>query len=470
MRLSVRSALVGFASLATVSGASAASLEDKRSSGQTSLKWETRNPIVGPKSDKIGNSTLSVQVSVNLDPLADPTKPLLSVDMPEGVVVQASWKDDKSIELEVVDSTAKAGEFKIEHTLAPHVTLFLNAFGFNLTYDYNAATLIQHVPGSNWSYVGLGVTNFEPWGFQGAVANVVAPSLNNAQLFSIPLSSLGGQTLLTGNIALNATTSPTFGYETTSVVLQGGTPVTKSNRVWSIPTTDADFIDVKADASGLISYFGSVFMRPSVTITKIGNVTIPGSGLTLDVAAAGVEVPFQTDREPIPVDFPQATLHIPLPNVKAPKALDLGDVQVGTAGAEKAEIANTGEMSAAMTFTSDNAQFAVVSGKQSAGPKGKYELEVAFSPTEEGPQSAKITVTSNDPNEPVQVIEVTGNGTARPTSATPPSDGLPESEPDGFGPQDSGCGCRTAPAPSSAAGFGLLGLGLAALLRRRRRA
>ncbi|MBX3205672.1 MAG: hypothetical protein KF764_11435 [Labilithrix sp.] len=475
MRLVTRSALAIAATLLTASAANAAAVDTNRSRGTTDLSWWTRNPIVGPKSSKIGGSTLQVQVSANLDPLADPTKPMLSVAM-KNVVVEAVWTDDKTIQLVLIDNKAEEGAFKVEHTLAPHITLFLDAFGFKYTYDYDAATLIDYVPGSAWNYVGTGATTFVPWALTSyGIVNVKGPSLANAQLFSMPLPSLGGSSpLLTGIIALNATTSPTFNYSTTEVVLAGGDPLTKDNLSWSIPTTDADYLDVQAQVKGKIAYSGNLFARPTVTITKIGSFSLPFP-LELEIGSAGVDMPYASGEAPIDVVFPPATFHIPLPNVKAFKSLDLGSAVIGEGVTKQGEIKNTGELDAVLALKSSDPQFKV-SPSKSMKAKDKLALDVTFTPTTEGPQSAEITVTSNDPNEPVQVIKVSGVGTkpaAAPSSpATPGNTGDTGDGDDasGFEPRDtSGCGCRTAPSPSGYAAFGAVGMALAAVLRRRRR-
>lgn len=474
MRLVTRSALVVAASLLTASAADAAAVDNNRSRGTHDLSWWTRTPIVGPKSGKLGGSTLQVQVSANLDPVADPTKPFLSVEM-KNVAVEAEWTDDKTIQLALVDNKAEDGVFKVEHTLAPHLTLFINAFGFTLTYDYDAATLIDYVPGSAWNYVGKGATTFFPWalGTYGIV-NVQGSALNNAQLFSIPIPAIGDE-ILTGTLGLNATTSPTFNYSTTEVVLAGGDPLTKDNLSWTIPTTDADFLDVQAQVKGKITYSGSMLVRPSVTITKIGSFTLPAP-LTLDIAAAGVAMPYESGATPIDVVFPSATFHIPLPNVKAFDTLDLGSSVIGEPVTKQGEITNTGELGAVLALKSSDPQFKVAASK-SMKAKDKLDLDVTFTPAKEGPQSAEITVTSNDPNEPVQIIKVSGVGTkpaAKPTSPTTPggeSVVIDDDDDSGFEPRDtSGCGCRTAPSSSGYAALGGVGLALGAVLRRRRKA
>lgn len=470
MRLAIRSAVLTAACVLTASSADAAATDANRSRGTTDLSWWTRTPIVGPKSDKVGGSTLQVQVSANLDPLKDPNKPLLAVDM-KNVLLEAVWPDDKTIDLVLVDSKVQDGTFKVEHTLAPHITLFIDAFGFKLTYDYDANFLIQYVPGSAWNYLGTGTTTFEPWAFaKYAIVNVQGPPLANAQLFSMPLPGTGGSSPpLTGTIAFNATTSPTFNYSTTEVVLKGGDPLSKDKTHWTIPTTDADFLDIPAQVKGKISYSGNLFARPTVTITKIGDFALPFP-LTLDISAAGIDMPYASGEAPIDVVFPPATFHIPLPNVKAAKSLDLGSAVIGKEVEKTAAIDNTGELAAVLALKSSDPQFKVTPSK-TMKPKEKLDLEVVFTPASEGLQTAEITVTSNDPNEPVQIIKVSGTGTkpaAPPAPSTEPTGG-DEDEP-GFDRRgDSGCGCRTAPAPSGYAAFGAVGLAVAAILRRRRR-
>jgi len=467
MRLAIRPAVLAAACLLTTSAAEAAATDTNRSRGTSDLSWWTRTPIIGPKSDKVGGVSLQVQFSANLDPLADATKPLLSVAM-KSVVVEAMWPDDKTIDLVLVESKTQDGTFKVEHTLAPHITLFVDVLGFKYTYDYDANTLIQFVPGSAWNYLGTGTTTFEPWAFSKyAIVKVQGPPLANAQLFSMPLPGTSGAAPpLTGTIAFNATTSPTFNYATTEVVLQGGDPLTKDGAHWTIPTTDADFLDVPALVKGKISYTGTLLGRPSVTITKIGDFTLP-LPLTLDITAAGIELPYASGGAPIDVVFPATTIHIPLPNVKAIKSLDLGSSVIGTEVKKQAAIDNTGELDAVLALKSSDPQFKVAPSK-AMKPKETLELDVTFTPANEGPQSAEITVTSNDPNEPVQIIKVTGTGT-KPASPAPPSTEPTDDDDDGFTRRaDNGCGCRTAPAPSGYATLGGVGLALAAMLRRRR--
>ena len=101
MRLVTRSALICAASL-LAADASAGTGDANRSLGSADLSWSTRTPIVGPKSGKLGDPALQVQVSANIDPPNDASKPLLAVAM-KSVLVEATWADAKSIELAIVD-------------------------------------------------------------------------------------------------------------------------------------------------------------------------------------------------------------------------------------------------------------------------------------------------------------------------------------------------------------------------------
>lgn len=462
MRRLVHGSALTIAALTFAASADAATTDANSSRGTADLSWSTRKPIIGPASDKLGGD-LAVQFSADLDPPKDPTKPLLSVAM-KGVVLEASWHDDKTIQLAPADSKSLDGTFKVEHTLAPHVKVFAKLFGNTYTFDYNAESLIGDLPGSSWNYVGTGSATFTPWAMKNfGIVKVQGPALADAQLLSKPLEDIigngGSNTIVNGVLAFNATTTPTFNYATTEVTVDGGS-ITKGKSSWSMQTTDADFLDITTVVKGEISYSGNLYGRPSITITKLAGFSIPPGLLTFEIGAAGVELPYESGATPIAVEFPAQKIHIPLPNVKATNSLDVGNATIGNNVTKQSEIKNTGELEAVLSIKSSNPQFSVVSDKVMKA-KEKFSLDIKFTPTEEGPQSAEITVTSNDPNEPVQVIKVSGTG----TKVVVP----PEPEPEPARGEDSGCGCRTAPAPTGYAAFGAVGIALAAILRRRRR-
>ncbi len=468
MRLFTRSALTIAALTFTATAAEAATTDANTSKGTADFSWSTRKGITGPTSDKIGGSTIAAEFSADLDPVKDVTKPLLSVAMKQ-VAIEARWSDDKTIELAAIENKATDGNVKIEHTLAPHLKVHLDlpVFG-KFTYDYNAEKLIDDLPGSNFNYLGTGTGDFTPWAFTNTgIVNVKGPALADAQLVSKKLEDIlfpnEAKPLLSGVVAFNATTEPTFNYTTTEVTVSNQ-KLTKDKQAWSIPTVDADYLDIPTTVKGQVAYSGKLRGRPSVTITKaqFNGISIP-LNLVLDIPQAGVELPYESGATPIVVEFPAQTIHIPLPNVKCAAngvTLDLGDATVGERLSKTTEIKNTGEREAVLSIKSSNPKFKVLSDKV-INAKEKFDLEIAYTPDEEGPATADITVTSNDPDKPVQVIKVSATGNAVAVPA--------EAEEEEYAPRaDSGCGCRTTPTSSSYAGFGLLGLAVVAFVRRRR--
>lgn len=472
MRSFVRSALVGSVVWGMVGSAFAAQTEEDemRSSASAALKWESRESIKGPKSNSLGGGMVQIFVSADLDPPKDPAKPLLSVDMPKGVTLQASWTDEKGIDLKTVDAQNKEGVFSVNHTLAPHVKLALTFGNTSGVVDYNAEKLLDSIHGSNFVYLGTGKSEFVPWGWSTTSLQVQGPPLTQSRLAAIRLRELADVDEIDLTLSLNATTSPQFNYVTKEVRLGGvPDPIAAQGGVRRIPTVDTDFIDVSALVTGEISYTGTIDVNP---VVHIENVRLFGSfiPLKIDLPVTNVQasLPYSSGSTPIAVTFPAVVFHIPLPNVKVTmNTLDLGSTTIGKEAARAVEIKNTGEKDAALTFKSSDPQFTVISAKTVTGPKSKYDLNVKFVPTAAGPQSATITVVSNDPNEPQQQIKVTGTGLELPKP--PAAQVIETNEPLAEPSSDSGCGCRTASTSSSdTAGGALMALFAASLIRRRR--
>jgi len=177
--------------------------------------------------------------------------------------------------------------------------------------------------------------------------------------------------------------------------------------------------------------------------------------------------PYTTPAEK--VFFPSQLVHIALPNVHMPdKAVDIGAVKAGGEGTAKATIQNTGELGAKFTAKSSDSQFVVDAAEIRMDAKGSADLPITFKPNGAGPASAEITITSNDPDSPVQTFKVVANGG---DASGTVHNGAPGDDAETGG--ASGCGCKTAGAPisSTTSSGGLLGLalGLGFIVRRRSR-
>jgi MYXO-CTERM domain-containing protein len=445
------------------------------SNGGASLHVESRDPVVSsigtgwlpacatPDAQGHCGTDEPIQVSASIDLGAFPTpstEPLWMVDMARSTVVDARWPSTAAFDLTLPKSTIQDGTFKVSHTLIPEVRVYADLLGYTKTWTYDASTYLTQFA-SNFAYAATNTVKFDPWGMDQAVTNVVpSPALTTTTLLNFKIVNTTDNDV---DVALAAKTSPTFTYRTTKVTLAGASAITPGASVGKLPMVDADYLDLKADVEGEITVEGELVAAPYVKINKIGGLTVPSVLGTLDLSSA-LNAPKKayTAAPPVAVKFPAVTVHIPLPNVKVPSGLDFGSVQVGQRSEKSATVKNTGELGAKMTFESSDPQF-TVTGAALSDAKTDYALAVQFTPANEGPASATITVKSNDPDSPVQTFQVTANGTAVPVEAP-----APPAEDPAMGPADnSGCGCHAAPVGSS---YGALaGLGLAALLVSRRR-
>lgn len=399
----------------------------------------------------------------------DPPKgePLLTVDMPKGAQLEASWSPSAKGKLTLRPRTEKGaeGEMKVRYTLVP--ALQADLWGAQVNYD--STQLLEKLAGRDFNYDAQTEAKITPWGFEGAEANVPAPRLSESTIFGLPFSDLGvGPEIAEGRLAIQAVARPTFVYKTKSVQLDSES-VRKAEGTTTIFIGDSDAVDVVAHVEGEIDLSGSLDIRPVVAPETIAG--IPTFGL-VDMSFSVASKDFGGVS---PVQFEPAAIHIPLPNVKVPKTPFSIGTATSTAKISKAvTIENTGELAAVFTVESSNPQFTVPAGTIRIDPKSSYELEIAFAPEGSGPASSTITVKSNDPDSPKQSIKVSANGPPPPAAEEdeaaedadePETNDAPVPTPrasDGCSLVATGTG---APAVSPFA----LALGLALLVRRRRR-
>lgn len=478
-RRPVVSLLVVSAGLCMTEVASAQSVTDKSSTATAPLIWKTRDNFYGIGTE-LGNSKVDVKVGFSFNAEDDTNKDLLRVDMSKGALIEASWGDGATMSLKSTGSNNKEGFLKAEYQLAPTVDLTVDASSIPLVgqvynYTWDANTLLNSaLPGANFQYHAANQANFEPWGWQGAKFSIPGAALASSKLVSVGFDQIiGSNSPLVGDIAINLTTTPTFTYKTTSIQLDNNKPIKADGEETQIAAVDTDYLEVNALVKGQIDYSGTMDVRPTVSVTEIdvGGVAVPVN-ISFDLnSVAGAHLEYGSTQQPgapIAVDFPKTVFHIPLPNVKVrQRSLDMGTSTLGQELKKTVQIDNTGEMGAVLEFESTDPQFKVTKATKIAS-KGKYDLEVQFVPNNAGPAAAKITVKSNDPNEPKVEINVTANGAEPPAppATTHSADPTPVASPG----SDSGCGCVTAGAhaPNTALGLGGFALGLAALVSRRR--
>jgi hypothetical protein len=119
---------------------------------------------------------------------------------------------------------------------------------------------------------------------------------------------------------------------------------------------------------------------------------------------------------------------VPAPDIAvAPMSYNFGSRPVGSTVIQGFTVSNTGSDSLAVgasTLTgSDASAFDIVNGAGSftLAPGGSDQIEVAFSPSTEGPKSVTLSIPSDDPDEDPVLIPLTGTGTTGGGSATGPT-------------------------------------------------
>jgi MYXO-CTERM domain-containing protein len=418
-------------------------------------------------SGMMDKGAIKIRTRFTIDPVG--SDPLLAIDMQRGALVEASWNEKGYVDVHPVPEQGAQGTMSVHYTLTP--SLEASIYGIGVSYD--AAQLVNKLPGGKFNYDAKGASPIQPWGFAGASVTIPAPPLDQSTIFTIPFSQLGVSTgIAEGTLSIQAAANPTFRYVTKDVRLDAAS-ITSADGSAKIAVGDADFLDVTAMVAGELSLAGNLDVRPVVKVDSVDGY--PTFGL-VKFAFTAVSKPLA--GAPIPVGFANTEIHIPLPNVKVPATpVNMGTVKPGQQSEQTVSIDSTGEMDGRLTFTSSDPQFTVPSGEVRVGSKSKHALKVVFKPNSDGAASATITVRSNDPDSPEQTFRVAANGASLDprgeddgddgTSNPKRTGGVKDLEPP---PSDEGCACATVGAGSLNAYAALaLGLGLAVVVRRRRR-
>jgi MYXO-CTERM domain-containing protein len=397
---------------------------------------------------------------------------LFTAALGAGAAVQASWEDQGSLVLRS-DSIGKDSTISVSHSIAPEIDLYVDVGPIEQNFSWSDSDLMNALPGAHFDYVASGSAAFTGWGFDGAPVAVVAPPLPNSQIFSVDLSQLKADKLMKGVLALNARANPTFTYKTTKITVDGHPILLGTAVQLPFPAGDLDFIDLPADIEGTLSAKGDIEVLPSVTLSQLGDMNFSPA---MAVTFSSVEVKKTFDTPPQTYKFPDKKIHVPLPNMKAPReGLDGGAVSVGGEGQVGAVVENTGEAQGQMTLSSSDPRFAVPSQPVIIAAKGKTALPITFRPDGVGSASATITAHTNDPDTPELTFTVTAEGVEGDVvggSGGKKGKGGSDGDDDGvLGGMADGCGCKTAGAPAGTgyAGLGAAALALGAVLRRRRR-
>jgi MYXO-CTERM domain-containing protein len=351
-------------------------------------------------------------------------------------------------------------------------------FGFHYGADFGAQGQVTiNIAGKDYSWTGdipyipqfdLQVKDhkvFDAWGYEPGVklSGVTMPQ----KIASVGLKDIiGGIPGLDGGFELDIAMQLAATYTTEKIVVtdtegnpaEGG-PITSKDGKSSTKYLSGPSMELDVHPEGKVEYDGILHLVPAFYISVLGQ------DWKIPVADIPISFPI-TDTKWV---FDKQRVHIPLPDLVLPTTkIDFGDVEIGQKSLISYSLWNAGEARVAtMISSSDPELFPPWDTQLDVEPGVTMDSAVRFIPTKPGLFTAHLLVASNDPSDPLQVIELRGHvrrnaydfPAIEEETTTTPLDEV------------AGCGCRTASDhDSSQGGLAAAGLAVAVALLRRRRA
>jgi hypothetical protein len=186
---------------------------------------------------------------------------------------------------------------------------------------------------------------------------------------------------------------------------------------------------------GTIGYDGVITLYPTLYLDIAGR----RFDLTL------VEVPVRVVDLTANTRFEPASVHVPLPDARVePTSMAFGEVVVGGAAERLLTVHNDGEAALAVTISAPPAPFSVSTSALSIPPRSSARVAVGLAPTEPGDPRAVLLLSTNDPDQPLISVRLSGLADGEADAGWPSADGG-VGDGGGFaGVADGGCGCRAA--------------------------
>lgn len=340
--------------------------------------------------------------------------------------------------------------------------------------NYSWTGPVPFVPQFDWQVEASEA--FDPWAFTGFAVN---GSTQTETLFQVDVLDFIGINIpgLSGSLDLDVAMDLDARYRTQRILIthvdgepvEGG-PIEGFGQTSLAQYLGGPSVDLDVTIDGQVRYNGVLHLVPTFSIETIGpDFSIP---------IVDVPVPFTyTDDH---YDFEAVRVHIPLPDielegedggssggefpVEPSTDLSFGAVEVGATRKLSLTMKNLGEASLVTSLLTSDAAFVADALDFEVLPSGETKIEVSFTPPTDGPFDAVLQIASNDPDEPVRTVQLSGEG-AELDLGSGAGGGASDD-----GDLEEGCGCSVVGAEHrSHGGVALLALGFGLALRRRRR-
>lgn len=353
-----------------------------------------------------------------------------------------------------------------------------------LGYDINWQGPLPYVPQINFHV--LGGAAFDPWAFKPKVVSASAFT-DSVQLFAIDVLSLAGipSQVASGGVKLKVKGELKATYWTEKINVTAAKPAAQVMPIAPITVEDGTtqhgykegaYVEYDVNPDGVVHYDGVIHLIPAFYISVLGQ------DFDMPVYDYPITIPIG-DQD---FNFDKIRVHVPLPDVPplASKIYDFGQVDVGSSKKLDVTLSNVGEAKARAVVSVDQSMaaiFKVLSTTVALDPSKSEDIQIRFAPKALGAFSTTMTIASNDPDSPLQTVQLKGEAVPPGTAPTTGDDAGGDDA--GFEPseagagfyndqQDGACGCRVVGTKERStlpmwAGLALLG---AAIVTRRRRA
>jgi len=286
-------------------------------------------------------------------------------------------------------------------------------------------------------------------------------------LFSVGLGSIIGITGIDGGLAVDGQAALDGFWQTDRLVVSDARPI-----------LDELGSTVMGPGAGVLGFgaFKDVFVHPEGTLHYTGTLNFYPN---LFISVVGVDFHFDLAEIPVTlvdldsnVIFDDAMSHVPLPDIEVvPHDIAFGEVTAGERIEHLVRVQNTGEATLHISLATPDSPFDVSTTSIEVPPSSAVSFSLGFAPLEAFDYAATLQVGSNDPDEPLVLVRLTGTGLPAPPE---PDAGIVADaglDAGGGASTAGGCGCRISePRSSGRAGLllAILGLVLGARWRRRR--
>lgn len=273
----------------------------------------------------------------------------------------------------------------------------------------------------------------------------------------IPIAGIGG------GFVLDLVASLETGYRTERIEVSDALTAITEEGASVVVRADPGALELGAAKDYTVLPRGT--LSYDATITAIPRLYVVIAGRRFDLGLA--EVPLRVVDLDRPTRFGAAEVHVPLPDIRVePTRVSMGETDVGAMSERLVSVHNEGEATLEVAVLAPRAPFSATATTLTIPARSTTRFALRFEPTAPGDEASVLTLSTNDPDEPLVSIRLSGTGVGAPLpgDAGVADAGWPE------GSNAGGCGCGAAggaglPTPMAV----LLALGVIVPLRTRRK-